>query len=102
MSPSKDKVIVSAKHKPCIFVKPTEELLENPNTNHLQNPLAVQVHYDTTGPEIWEDTAGKVDILVCAVGTGGTIAGKSSGLAGAGRGAGDGADTDHNTYAMHR
>ena len=38
MSPSKDKVIVSAKHKPCIFVKPTEELLENPNTNLLQNP----------------------------------------------------------------
>lgn len=43
MSPSKDKVIVSAKHKPCIFVKPTEELLENPNTNHLQNPKNKQL-----------------------------------------------------------
>jgi cysteine synthase A len=39
-----------------------------------------QIHYDTTGPEIWDQTDGKVDGFICAVGTGGTLAGVAAAL----------------------
>ena len=59
--------------------KAVEALLtENPNALSLgqgANPANPAAHYGSTGPEIWEDTDGNVDILVAASGTGGTISG---------------------------
>jgi len=58
--------------------------LEEPNgaiwANQFDNVANRQAHIDTTGPEIWEQTDGKVDGFICAVGSGGTLAGVATAL----------------------
>jgi len=77
------KLILTAGSKGMAAAVTEAERIAEENPDHylllhqFKNPANPEIHFKTTGPEIWEDTGGEIDVLVAGVGTGGTISGIS-------------------------
>src|SRR5437660_4315445 len=65
----------SAEHYTKVAERLAKETARSYMPNQYENRANPDAHYRTTGPEIWRQTEGKVDVLVCGMGTGGTITG---------------------------
>jgi len=71
--------VAAARGYPITLVMPETMSVERQKVllQQFQNPANPEIHFKTTGPEIWNDTEGAIDVLVSGVGTGGTITGVS-------------------------
>lgn len=74
LTPEEDGMYGAVEHARQLVAENPERFLM---LHQFENPANPRIHYETTGPEIWNDTDGAVDVLVSGIGTGGTLSGVS-------------------------